>query len=192
MRWGKTPGVGWPRAVTRPGLPQIRTCAINAYGSSSNKFAMPRARPTVAIHGCYVEMLMELGVSGICLSHGFIARQRLSSTGFDRMRSPASSVLCAAPNPCRPSRRTSFPSLGGTTGAFLFRSCDAEHDVAGQRLIARYPLPGNYRGNGRASQVPGEPPVCMPRSPTPAGSRIPSHTAPRCSLPRSERRRLPQ
>ncbi len=27
-------GVGWPRAVTRPGLPQIRTCAIDASGSS--------------------------------------------------------------------------------------------------------------------------------------------------------------
>jgi len=30
---------GWPRAVTRPGLPQTRTCAINAFGSSSNTFA---------------------------------------------------------------------------------------------------------------------------------------------------------
>ena len=30
---------GWPREVTRPGLPQIRTCAIDAYGSSSHGFA---------------------------------------------------------------------------------------------------------------------------------------------------------
>ena len=26
---------GWPRAVARPRLPQTRTCAINAFGSSS-------------------------------------------------------------------------------------------------------------------------------------------------------------
>ena len=30
---------GWPRAVTRPGLPQIRTCAIDASGSSNHGFA---------------------------------------------------------------------------------------------------------------------------------------------------------
>jgi len=28
-----------PRAVTHPGLPRIRTCAINAYGSSSDGLA---------------------------------------------------------------------------------------------------------------------------------------------------------
>lgn len=39
--------------------------------------------------------------------------------------------------------------------AFLFRSRVAERDDAGLRLIARYPLPGISRGNGRASQVPG-------------------------------------
>ena len=27
-------GAGWPWGVTTPGLPQIRTCAINASGSS--------------------------------------------------------------------------------------------------------------------------------------------------------------
>jgi len=30
---------GWPRVVAHPGLPQIRTCAINAYGSSGYGFA---------------------------------------------------------------------------------------------------------------------------------------------------------
>ncbi|MCC6316042.1 MAG: transposase [Thermomicrobiales bacterium] len=30
---------GWPRAVSRPGLPQIRTCAIHASGSSKHRFA---------------------------------------------------------------------------------------------------------------------------------------------------------
>ena len=27
-------GAGWPRAITRPRLPQIRTCPIKAFGSS--------------------------------------------------------------------------------------------------------------------------------------------------------------
>jgi hypothetical protein len=33
---------GWPRAVSYPGLPQTRTCAIDALGSSSYLFATPR------------------------------------------------------------------------------------------------------------------------------------------------------
>jgi hypothetical protein len=36
---------GWPRAVTRPGLPQTRTCAINAFGSSGYTFAALRRTP---------------------------------------------------------------------------------------------------------------------------------------------------
>ena len=30
---------GWPRVIAHPRLPQIRTCGITAYGSSSNSFA---------------------------------------------------------------------------------------------------------------------------------------------------------
>ena len=30
---------GWPRVVASPGLPQIRTCPIRAYGSSGHGFA---------------------------------------------------------------------------------------------------------------------------------------------------------
>ena len=33
---------GWPWVVAHPGLPQTRTCAINAYGSSSHGFAARR------------------------------------------------------------------------------------------------------------------------------------------------------
>ncbi len=36
---------GSPRAVTRPRLPQIRTCAVNASGSSSHGFAAGRRYP---------------------------------------------------------------------------------------------------------------------------------------------------
>jgi hypothetical protein len=31
--------VGWPRGITPPGLPQIRTCATHASGSSNHGFA---------------------------------------------------------------------------------------------------------------------------------------------------------
>ena len=34
--------VGWPRAVARPRLPQIRTCGIPASGSSNHRFATVR------------------------------------------------------------------------------------------------------------------------------------------------------
>jgi len=36
---GLSVGTGWPRAVACPGLPQNRTCAINAFGSSNDAFA---------------------------------------------------------------------------------------------------------------------------------------------------------
>ena len=32
---GASDGVGWPRVVTSPGLPQIQTCAISASGLES-------------------------------------------------------------------------------------------------------------------------------------------------------------
>jgi hypothetical protein len=35
----KTARAGWPRVVAFPGLPQIRTCATNASGSSGYGFA---------------------------------------------------------------------------------------------------------------------------------------------------------
>ena len=38
----RPPVVGWPRAVTHPGLPQIRTCGTPASGSSDQRFAAPR------------------------------------------------------------------------------------------------------------------------------------------------------
>jgi len=37
-----TKWTGWPRAVARPGLPQTRTCATNAFGSSGYPFATLR------------------------------------------------------------------------------------------------------------------------------------------------------
>jgi len=60
---------------------------------------------------------------------------------------------------CRPSRRASFPSLGGTTGTRSFRS---RRRRAWQRRAWGW-SPGGpgrdfFRGDDRISQVPGEPP----------------------------------
>ena len=61
-------------------------------------------------------MVLEPNVSAIFPSNGSMARHPLPSTGSPTGQdSPASTVLWDAPNPCRPSRRTSLPSFGGTT-----------------------------------------------------------------------------
>ncbi len=68
----------------------------------------------VAIVCCRVEMVSDLGMSGIVPLRRSAIRRPLPSTGSWRVSSPASSVLWAAPTPCHPSRRTSLPSLGDT------------------------------------------------------------------------------
>ena len=59
---------------------------------------------------------------------------------------------------CRPSRRASFPSLGGTTGPRIFRSrrcCVPQRRAWG--CSPGIPIRDFFRGDERISQVPGEP-----------------------------------
>jgi hypothetical protein len=59
---------------------------------------------------------------------------------------------------CRPSRRASFPSLGGTTGSHIFRSrrsCVPPRRAWG--CSPGIPVRECFRGDDRISQVPGEP-----------------------------------
>ena len=59
---------------------------------------------------------------------------------------------------CRPSHRTSFPSLGGTTAALVgFAPVLDECTYTGLELVTRYLHPGCCRGDDRISYVPGEP-----------------------------------
>jgi len=63
---------------------------------------------------------------------------------------------------CRPSRRASFPSLGGTTQAFVFHPHAAER-YRGRRSGVGHPVPPAGKlvsGDDRISYVPGEPPLC--------------------------------
>ena len=45
---GREGPVGWPRVVTGPGLPQIRTCATSASGSSDHGLAAGRKMEWIA------------------------------------------------------------------------------------------------------------------------------------------------
>jgi hypothetical protein len=59
---------------------------------------------------------------------------------------------------CRPSRRTSLPSLGGTSAFHSLGSLPGGRvHRRGLELVTRYLRPGSRRGNDRTSQVPGEP-----------------------------------
>jgi hypothetical protein len=63
---------------------------------------------------------------------------------------------------CRPFRRASFPSLGDTTQALVFRSHAAKRC---RGRVSRSWSPGTsgrelVSGNGRISYVPGEPQLC--------------------------------
>ena len=72
--------------------------------------------------------------------------------------SPASSVLSRHSDACRPSRRTSFPSFGDTTGPRNHSLLPSlRGDMAGLGLITRFPNRDFFRGDNRFSQVPGDP-----------------------------------
>jgi hypothetical protein len=91
--------------------------------------------------------------------------------------SPASAVLRSAPIPGRPCRPASLPSRDGYHPVRLCSSLHTSPTPAwGQGCSGQAtPRTCRYRGgDGRASQVPGEPqvPVC-PVQPTPAGPRTP-------------------
>ena len=80
-----------------------------------------------------------------------------SLRGVLRSSSPASSVLWDAPTPCRPSRRTSLPSLGDTTVASLIRSHRPGRGPWAPGSWYSGSRAGNVGGNGRVSQVPERP-----------------------------------
>jgi hypothetical protein len=122
-------------------------------------------------------------------------RHPLPSTGSPEGRdSPASTVIWNVPNPCRPSRVTSLPSLGGTTRALSLRS--HRHGVRrrGPGAFAyslRLPLAGSGVETTGPPRFLGNPRVRALLF-DPGGTETPGHTAPPCCLPRPQRCRLPQ
>ncbi len=84
----------------------------------------------------------------------------------------------SATTSCRPSRRASSPSLGGTSDVHSLDSLlGGRVHRQGLELLTRYLRPGSRGGNDRTSQVPGEPrlSVCTCSKPTPAGLHAPDH-----------------
>ena len=84
----------------------------------------------------------------------------LPSAGFARALVPPFRRYCqGTATSCPPSRRTSLPSLGGTMGTRMFRSrrrCVWQRRAWG--WSPGIPARVGFRGDGRNSQVPGEPP----------------------------------
>ena len=103
-------------------------------------------------------------------------RRPLPSTGSPGVSSPASQVLSGVPTPCRPSRRASFPSLGGTAccGRFV-RSRAAVRDRTGRGLVSGFPTPVLLRR--RRQGLPGSwgTLVCRPSLFDPGEPRTSGH-----------------
>ena len=91
------------------------------------------------------------------------------------MGSPASPVLRSAPSPGRPSRRTSFPSLGGTVRALVVRSRGRRTlRLLGLGCSTGCPSRLSRAETTRSPRFLGSPHGCMPRSSTPASSSRPA------------------
>ena len=82
--------------------------------------------------------------------------------GVRRDCSPASSVLLSTPTSCRPSRIASLPSLSGTARARLV--CSPRAGARRPRAWGFHagPPSGSASGDGKISQVPGEPLAACP------------------------------
>ena len=131
-----------------PELPQIRACRLPAPGSSSHEFA------TCAIRRRCVDTA-QVSVYLACFPPTGHETAPPSLGGVPRVGSPASTVLWGAATPCRPSRRTSFPSLGDTIGASVVRPPRPRTRSRGSIWSWWAVSPAALLdGNGRVSQVP--------------------------------------
>jgi hypothetical protein len=163
---------GWPRAVARPRLPQTRTCAINAFGSSSYPFAC-------AIRRCRVDTISESDVSVMFPSNGLITRRPASLPRVQvGASSPASAVLSGRYDflPFFPPRFVSF-ARAVPLKALVFRPHAAERC---RGRVSRSWSPGISRrdfGQWKRQDLLrswGTPIVLLPCSPTPAGPTNPA------------------
>ena len=92
------------------------------------------------------------------------------------MSSPASRVLRGAPTPCRPSGRTSLPSLGRTAHGLAVRSQARGARLPGSWAWSPGCPTGILRGDDRASQVPGHPPCTHAPLSDPGGISVPGQS----------------
>ena len=185
---------GWVAlAVTRQGSHGPGRACMNASGSSADSLAIPQGPPRlserVAWTGCGASMCPPVSRARVC-------RPALR---FPPQGPPGRVPLLrryyqSATTPCRPSRRTSLASLGGTSCVHSFGSLPGGRvRRRGLELVTRWLRPGCRGGGGRISQVPGGPrlPVCPVQS-TPAGPLAPDRYGAAAWPLVSEQQRLPR
>jgi len=123
-------------------------------------------------------------------------RRCLRSTGSPAEGSPASALLPSAPTSHRPSRRTSFPSLGGTVAPSS--SSPRATWMAAARRSGVFVFPALHFGRlittetMRSPRFLGSPNGCMPSLFDPGEAPAPGHWVRACCLPSYPRRRPPQ
>ena len=139
---------GSPRGIALPGLPQIPTCGLPASGSSSHDFATSAIR-WLCVDTCQVSVYLP------CFQQAVHETASPSLARVPQVGSPGSTVLWDTPTPCRPSRRTSFPSLGDTIVASVVRPPRPRTQGRGSIWSWWAVSPAALLdGNGRVSQVP--------------------------------------
>src|SRR5262245_43595196 len=186
--------MGWVAlAGTRQGSHGPGRAYINASGSSTDRFAVPEGTPRLSERVPWTG-----GGASMCPTcfprPGLPAGASLPSPGSSGASSPASAVLSKRYDflPPVPPRFVAFAwrylgvhSFGSLPGGRVRRR-DLE-------LVTRYLRPGHRQGDGRISQVPGEPrlPVCPVQS-TPAGPRAPDRYGAAAWPLVCEKQRLPR
>ena len=125
-----------------------------------------------------------------------LARRPLCSAGSPGEGSPTSSLLSGAPTSHRPSRRTSFPSFGGTVASSSTWP-RAAWTITARRsggFVSPAPLrqPAVHDGDDGISQVPGESTDPCHRSLTPVERQRQASRRLTCCLPHYPRRRPPR
>ena len=144
---GRKPA-GWPRVVAYPRLPRIRTCAINAYGSSSHGLAYMTTR-RVNGHGRRERITPQQPVEH---------RPREKAT-------PSSACQPFLPDvdhrPAEPRQRTAVagdPEVGKVTTQFLAQRLVLRRE----RLVPVEPTPLGHLLEGSAQAIRGRLPLHHP------------------------------
>ena len=171
-----------------PGLPQIRTCPIQASGSSRHGFTS-----RFAMRGRYVNPQPGYKAPDGCPTHDSMASIPLPSSGFPRYRFPFVNGTMGMCDFLRPFRRASFSFVWQYHAWRLsVRSCRPKHQTAGQGCVIRSPQPdmNAWRRSGPPKFLEN-PHVSTPCSQTPAETVASSHNNAPTRPPLFKRRRLP-
>ena len=130
-------------------LPQIRTCAINAYGSSRHGFVCRRA-----IRERYGNRGPRYGALALVPAHGSATRHPLPSPGSARPAFPQLTGTMRCSDILAPSRRASRCFAWRYLDVRLrFAPAGPERRIpAGREFVSRAPQPARRRGEVRTSQ----------------------------------------